>query len=158
LALAIDTLKFAEQLREAGFSDTQAEAVVATVQEASVGADLATRSDLGELRSGIRLEIAELRAELKADIAELRAKLKTEIAELRAELRAEIADLRAEIAAVRGEMRQLELRFEAKLEALKADILNRMFGLILGAVVVNVVAIVGAISPSIIELPSSFGR
>lgn len=136
-ALAIDTLKFAKRLREAGFSDPQAEAVVATVQEASAGADLATRSDLAELRSGIRLEIAELRAELKAEIAELRADLKAEIAELRAELKAEIAELRAE-------MRQLELRLEAKLETMKADILNRIFGLILGALVVNVVAIVGA--------------
>ncbi len=136
-ALAIDTLKVAKRLREAGFSDPQAEAVVATVQEAAEGADLATRSDLAELRSEIKFDLAELRAELKAAIAELRAELKAELAELRVELRAEIA-------AVRAEMRALELRFEAKLEALKADILNRIFGLILGAVVVNVVAVVGA--------------
>jgi coiled-coil family 90 protein len=125
-ALAIDTLKVAKRLREAGFSDPQAEAVVATVQEAAEGADLATRSDLAELRSEIKFDLAELRAELKAELAELRV------------------ELRAEIAAVRAEMRALELRFEAKLEALKADILNRIFGLILGAVVVNVVAVVGA--------------
>jgi ribosomal protein L29 len=124
--LAIDTLKVAKRLREAGFSDPQAEAVVATVQEAAEGADLATRSDLAELRSEIKFDLAELRAELKAELAELRV------------------ELRAEIAAVRAEMRALELRFEAKLEALKADILNRIFGLILGAVVVNVVAVVGA--------------
>jgi hypothetical protein len=125
-ALAIDTLKVAKRLREAGFSDPQAEAVVATVQEAAEGADLATRSDLAELRSEIKFDLAELRAELKAELAELRV------------------ELRAEIAAVRAEMRALELRFEAKLEALKADILNRIFGLILGAVVVNVVAVVAA--------------
>jgi hypothetical protein len=124
--LAIDTLKVAKRLREAGFSDPQAEAVVATVQEAAEGADLATRSDLAELRSEIKFDLAELRAELKAELAELRV------------------ELRAEIAAVRAEMRALELRFEAKLEALKADILNRIFGLILGAVVVNVVAVVAA--------------
>ena len=125
-ALAIDTLKVAKRLREVGFSDPQAEAVVATVQEAAEGADLATRSDLAELRSEIKFDLAELRAELKAELAELRV------------------ELRAEIAAVRAEMRALELRFEAKLEALKADILNRIFGLILGAVVVNVVAVVAA--------------
>ena len=33
---------------------------------------------------------------------------------------------------------------EAKIEAIKADILNRVFGLILGTLVVNIVAIVGA--------------
>jgi ribosomal protein L29 len=85
------------------------------VQEGTEGANLAT----------------------KMDIAELRAEFKAEIAELRAELKAEIADLRSEL-------RQSELRLESKIEAIKADILNRIFGLILGTLVVNIVAIVGA--------------
>ena len=92
--MAIDTLK-----------------VVAAVQEATAGAELATKTDLGELRS-----------ELKADIAGLRS-----------------------------ELRQAELRLEAKIEAIrsdmgamKADILNRVFGSILGALVVNIVTVVGA--------------
>ena len=102
--MAIDTLKVAKRLREAGFTEPQAEAVVAAVQEGTEGADLATKID-----------IAELRAELKAEIADLR-----------------------------GELRQFELRVEAKIEAIKADILNRVFGLILGALVVNIIAIVGA--------------
>jgi DNA-binding transcriptional MerR regulator len=143
-ALAIDTLKFAKRLREAGFSDPQAEAVIATVQDASEGADLVTGADLGAVRAELKADIAELRAEL----GEVRAELKADIAGLRAELKADIAELRAElkagIAAVRSELREAELRFEARLEAVKADILNRVFGLILGAVVVNVVAIVGA--------------
>jgi hypothetical protein len=33
---------------------------------------------------------------------------------------------------------------ETKIETIKADILNRVFGLILGTLVVNIVAIVGA--------------
>lgn len=71
----------------------QAEAVVAAVQEAATGADVATKAD---------------------------------------------------IAALRSELREAELRLEAKIEAIKADILNRVFGLILGTLVVNIVAIVGA--------------
>ena len=110
--MAIDTLKVARRLREAGFTEPQAEAVVATVQEATVAGDLATKADVG----AVRTELAEVRAELKAEIAELRS-----------------------------ELRQAELRLEAKLEAIKADILNRVFGLILGALVVNIVAIVGAV-------------
>ena len=124
--MAIDTLKVAKRLREAGFTEPQAEAVIAAVQDGTEAADLATKADL-----------AELRAELKAEIAELRAELKAEIAELRMELKAEIAD-------VRSELRQAELRLEAKIEGIKADILNRIFGLILGTLVVNIVAIVGA--------------
>ena len=97
-------------------SEPQAEAVVATVQEAAEGAETAT----------------------KADLAAVSSELKAEIAELRAEARAEFADLRSE-------MRQSELRLEAKLEAMKSDILSRVFGLILLALVVNIVAIVGAV-------------
>jgi hypothetical protein len=102
--MAIDTLKVAKRLREAGFTEPQAEAVIAAVQEATGGAELATKAD-----------IADLRAELKAEIADLRS-----------------------------ELRQSELRLAAKIEAIKADILNRIFGLILGTLVVNIVAIIGA--------------
>jgi hypothetical protein len=91
--MAIDTLKVAKRLREAGFTEPQAEAVTAAVQEGTEGADLATKVDIAELRT---------------------------------------------------EIREAELRLEAKIEAIKADILNRVFGLILGTLVVNIVAIVGA--------------
>ena len=111
LEMAIDTLKVAKRLREAGFTEPQAEAVIAAVQEATGGAELATKTDIADIRA----EIADLRAELKAEIADLRS-----------------------------ELRQSELRLEAKIEAIKADILNRIFGLILGTLVVNIVAIIGA--------------
>ena len=109
--MAIDTLKVAKRLREAGFTEPQAEAVIAAVQEATGGAELAT----------------------KAHIADVRA----DIADLRTELKAELADLRSEL-------RQSELRLGPKIEAIKSDILNRVFGLILGTLVVNIVAIIGA--------------
>jgi len=80
--MAIDTLKVARRLREAGFSETQAEAVVVAVQE---GADFATKSGL----------------------AILGADLKTAI------------------------------------EAAKSEMLGRMFQMILGAVLVNFVAMLG---------------
>jgi DNA-binding transcriptional MerR regulator len=113
--MTIDTLKIAKRLREAGFTEPQAEAVIAAVQDGTEAADLTTKADLAELRTELKAEIAELRMELKADIADLRS-----------------------------ELRQAELRLEAKIEAIKADILNRIFGLILGTLFVNIVAIVGA--------------
>ena len=96
--MAIDTLKIAKRLREAGFSDPQAEAVIATVQEVAEGGEFATKPDL-----------------------------------------------KAEMAGLRSDLREVELRLAAKLESIKADILNRVFGLILGPLVVNIVAIVGAV-------------
>ena len=83
--MAIDTLKVARRLREAGFSETQAEAVVGAVQEGAKGADFAT----------------------KGDLAVLGADLKTAI------------------------------------EAAKSEMLGRMFQMILGAVLVNFVAMLG---------------
>jgi len=120
--MAIDTLKVAKRLREAGFTEPQAEAVIAAVQEGTEGAELATRPDLAELRAEFKAGLAGLRAEFKADHA-----------------------------ALRSELRETELRLEAKIEAVrsaiaavKADILNRVFGMILGALVVNIIAVVGA--------------
>jgi phage host-nuclease inhibitor protein Gam len=129
--MAIDTLGMAKRLHEAGFTDPQAEAVVAAVQEGTIGTDLASKGDLDAVRTALKAEIAALRAELRAEIAALRAELRAEIAALRAELKAHI--------------REAELRLEAKIEAIKSDILNRVFGLILGALVVNIVAMVGAV-------------
>jgi DNA-binding transcriptional MerR regulator len=114
--VAIDTLKVAKRLREAGFSEPQAEAVVAAVQEGTEGAELATKPDLAELRGELKTEIAALRAELHETELRLEAKIEA----VRSELKADIA-------------------------ALKADILNRVFGLILGALVVNIVAMIGAV-------------
>jgi DNA-binding transcriptional MerR regulator len=125
--MTIDTLKVAKRLREAGFTEPQAEAVVAAVQEGTEGAELATKLEISELKS----EIAGLRAELETEIAGLRTELKTEIAALRTELKADI--------------REAELRLEAKIEAMKAELLNRGFSMILGTLVVNIIAIVGAI-------------
>jgi hypothetical protein len=55
----------------------------------------------------------------------------------------DIAELKAEIAALRFELRETELRFRARLGAIKGEILNRVVGSILGAIVVNVVAMFG---------------
>jgi hypothetical protein len=124
--MALDTLKVARRLQAAGFTEPQAEAVLAAVQEAA-GTDLATKADLDAVQVALKTEIAEFRAELKAEIAEVRAELKAEIADLGSELR------------------QSALRLEARLESVKAEILNRVFGLILGALVVNIIAVVGAV-------------
>ena len=75
--MTVDTLKFAKRLLGAGFSNPQAEALVATVQEAAEDAEVATKADLSDMR----------------------------------------AELKAEIAAVRSELREVELRLEATIEA-----------------------------------------
>jgi hypothetical protein len=73
---AIDTLKFAKRLRQANFTEPQAEALAEAVAEATVE-NVATK-----------LDIASLRAELKQDIADLRNELHREIAALRVDMAA----------------------------------------------------------------------
>ena len=65
-AVAFDTYKMIKRLRDAGFTDTQAEAVSGAVQEGSTVdlSILATKADL-----------AETKAELKADNLRLETKI-----------------------------------------------------------------------------------
>ena len=75
--LAFDTHKAVKALKEAGFGDIQAEAVVATVGDAISG-DVATKGDIAVLKT----DIAEFKADIKAAIAALKA----DIAEFKAEI------------------------------------------------------------------------
>jgi hypothetical protein len=61
----LDTLKVSRSLREAGFSEPQAEALIAVVQEAS-GLDLsslATKNDLSVTKSDLLQAITESKTE-----------------------------------------------------------------------------------------------
>jgi DNA-binding transcriptional MerR regulator len=111
----IDTLKASRRLREAGFEEAEADALIATFQEAGENADLATKADLREVAAALRADIRELETTLRAEIREIDTKI-----------------------------RETELRLEAKIEAVRADILTRVFAMIAGAAVINVVAIVAA--------------
>ncbi len=86
--LAFDTHKAVKALKEAGFGDIQAEAVVATVGDA-IGGDMATKGDIAVLKTDIKADIAALKtdiAEFKAEIAGFKADIKTDIGDFKAEI------------------------------------------------------------------------
>ena len=87
-AVAFDTYKMVKRLRDAGFTDNQAEAVTAAVQESgSVDlSQLATKADLVELRAATKADLTELRAIAKSDLAELRATTKADLAEAKSDI------------------------------------------------------------------------
>ncbi len=100
-ALAFDTHKAVTALKQAGFDEGQAEAVVNTVGEA-IGGDVATKADLTEVRASLEADIAAV----KADIDQLRlttqadiAAVKADIEQLRVSTQADIAAVRADVAA-----------------------------------------------------------
>ena len=73
-ALNIDTHKFVRRLRDAGFEERQAEALVEGLGEADTS-QLATRSDIVASASDLRQEMSAIRTELKSDIADLRTEM-----------------------------------------------------------------------------------
>lgn len=68
-AVPFDSLKYAKRLKEAGFTESQAEAQAEALADAlrQGGRDLATKADIAALR----LDLAELKAEIQAMINRL---------------------------------------------------------------------------------------
>ena len=87
-AVALDTLRISKRLREAGFSEPQAEAMTGVLhdaQEVALG-DLATKADLLATKADLKYEIKDLRSELKLEISDVRqdiASLKGDVAILK---------------------------------------------------------------------------
>ena len=55
-ASTFDTLRIAQALRDAGFDNGQAEAIVSAIQQ-SLGENVATKADLAELRAELRADL-----------------------------------------------------------------------------------------------------
>ena len=130
-AVAFDTLKFARTLREkAKLSSEQAEGLADAMVEVLDG-NLATRTDVREVRGEIRDvrgDIEALKIQTRADIESLRLSTKADTDALRLSTKADIEGLR--------------LSTKADIEALRSELIKWMFGtvglqtiVILGAVV-----------------------
>ena len=63
LVLAFDTHRAVKGLRDAGFKEAQAEAVVTIFGEVMDG-NLATKSDIADLRTDVKSDITDLRTEM----------------------------------------------------------------------------------------------
>jgi hypothetical protein len=102
--LTFDTLKFVKTLESAGVPAAQAEAFSAAVQGAYEVAELATKADLREYDSAIRIDLQRLEERIDNKLERLETKLLHEI-----------SDVRHEISDVRREMKEMELRLTIKL-------------------------------------------
>ena len=135
-ASVIDTLRYANRLREAGVEAGQAEAMARAINdELSVG--VATRDDvranernlghaMAELRTKLEHDLAELRDDLDHGLAELRGDLDHGLAELRGDLDRKTGELRVELDRTKGELRA-ELKREIaevvrQIDVLKAEV------------------------------------
>ena len=99
---AIDTAETIKKLTAADMPEAQARVIVDTLKHPD--SEVATKTDIkaletgiGELRQELKTDTKGLRQELKTDIRELRQELKTDIKGLRQELKADIKGLRQEL-------------------------------------------------------------
>ncbi len=117
-AIAFDTLKFAKRLKEAGFTEQQAEALAAAEAD-FIEEHLATKRDIAEVLQVIKqLELAT-----KHDIAELNRDLK----ELEVSLKRDIKELETNLA---RDLKGLEYRMTIKLGAMLVVTVGAMAALV----------------------------
>jgi hypothetical protein len=80
--MAIDTLKVARRLREAGFDEAQADAVIAAIQDGAEGGDVATKLDLALVNT----RIDALSSHVDARIDSLASTLDARLADAKSEI------------------------------------------------------------------------
>jgi hypothetical protein len=88
--IAFDTLKYANRLKQAGFSPEQTEALAGALAEAldAHQVELSTKVDTVSVSSAVMSDIAAFRSALSSDIAAFKSELSSEFASLRADLAA----------------------------------------------------------------------
>jgi hypothetical protein len=131
---SLDTHEVVKELKAAGFTDDQAEAVTRVVRRAQ-DIDLSSLATKADLEAGLLATKTDLRAELLATKADLQAELLATKADLQAGLLATRADLQAGLLAAKSDL-------QVGLAETTAEILKWMVGtiglqtvVILGAVV-----------------------
>ena len=123
-ALAFDTHKAVTALKQAGFEEAQAEAVVNTMGEA-LGGNVATKADLTEVRAVLEADVAAV----KADIEQLRLTTQADLAAVKADIEQLRSETKADLAAVKADIEQLRSETKADLAAVRADMAEQFTAL-----------------------------
>ena len=115
-ATVIDTLRYANRLKDAGVDGQQAEAMALAINDELVSG-LATKDDLNNAVGELRVELRELRGELEGGMAALRGELDSAVGGLRGELDSAVGGLRGEldsaVGGLRGELGELRAELGA---------------------------------------------
>jgi len=131
--VTFDTLKFVETLEQAGVDSAMASAVREAQDSALADhtSALATRSDVGMVKSDL--------ASVKSDVASVKSEvtsLKSEVASVKEDL----AGVKSDVALLRKDMEAMELRLNARMDALQNSLLIK-----LALFMVGLVGLVGAL-------------
>ncbi|WP_299314986.1 coiled-coil domain-containing protein [uncultured Halomonas sp.] len=119
---AFDTLAFAKKLKNAGYSDGQAEALTEALAEAQaevfremLKSSLATKPDIQELKEAIQADIQRLKEATQADIQRLREATQADFQRLREATQADIQELRDDIRRLESSMDKLGLQLTIRM-------------------------------------------
>ena len=123
--VAFDTLKASRRLRDAGFEEKQANALVNAFAE-DIGANLATKDDLVLLRKDMAGEFAAVRQEMASENAALRQEMASEFGAVRQEIKALESRMTSENEALRKEMALRDERTAERMEAMEERTGERM--------------------------------
>ncbi len=160
--VAFDTLAYVKTLRNAGFTEPQAEAQTVALTAAMSANELATKRDVEISKLELKQEISDCKQELKREISEVKQELKQEIAEVKQEISEVKQELRQEIAEVKQEINLLKKEVDRVESSLKKDIehvesslkkemdgkfglLYWMLGTLVGLMVICVLAVLGLV-------------
>ena len=140
-AVAFDTFRFVRRLKDAGVSEEQAEAfsdAIRESQDARLG-ELATKTDLQEVKAdlqAVKADLQAVKADMQADLqavkADMQADLQAVKADMQADLQAMKADMQADLQAVRTDMQGVK----DDVQMLKSDI-REMDARIMGEIRLN---------------------
>ena len=121
----VDTHEVVKDLRSAGFTDAQAEAVARNLRKAQ-DLDLSTLStkvDVEQVGTDLRSEIEKVRTDLRSEINKVRTDLRSEIEKVRTDLRSEIEKVRTDL------MSEIDKVRTAVADS-KAEVIKWVFGAI----------------------------
>ena len=111
--VAFDTLKASRRLRDAGFEEKQADALVNAFAE-DIGANLATKDDIALLKG----DIALLRKDMDSGFESLRKDMTSGFESLRKDMTGEIESLRKDMTSENAALRQ---DMTGQIESLRKD-------------------------------------
>lgn len=107
-----DPLKLAKRLEATGVSSPHAAGFAEALSEVMT-TELATKSDLTELRGWASAELADIRGEMRAELADIRGEMRRELADVRREMRTGFVEVRAAFAEVRTEFAKVRTEMVA---------------------------------------------
>ena len=129
MAVAFDTLKFVRNLTQAGLPEAQAEIFANAHRDAfrdALDSNLATKTDIAELKESTTAQIAEFKESTTAQIAEFKesttaqiAELRSEMAEFKASMRREFAEFKEFIIAEINQLKRRDDHLQAQISHLK---------------------------------------